>query len=93
MNHSNLVNRLSPVLNRYGYLCKLIKRIDKVAIYAAFNNNESLCPEGYFTVFIRQKKAGTFPDGRRSRAQELFPSQSKSASDAAFFMVDEGSGL
>ena len=93
MKNRNSVKLLPPVILRYGYICKLLKRIDNVAIYEAYNDEESLSPAGYFTIFIRQKKASTFPDGRHSPAQELFPPKSKGGTDAEFFMFDAGEGI
>ena len=93
MKNINSVELLPPVILRCGYIYKLLKRIDNVSIYEAYNDEESLSPAGYFTIFIRQKKASTFPDGRHSPAQELFPPKSKGGTDAEFFMFDDGNGI
>ena len=77
---------LPPVIERSGYIHKLIERNGMVAIYETYEIGDSEKLYGYSVARITREKEARFKNGHVIPARERFPSPSKFGFYGDFFM-------
>ena len=93
MEKASDIKQLGPVVKALGYHNILLKRIGRVVIYEAYMDDKHEELDGYFVGLIRVNAEGMFPDGRTSKAKEVFFQKSKGGFDVFFYMRNQGKGL
>ena len=87
------IKQLGPVVKALGYHNKLLRRIENIVIYEAYLDDRHEHLDGYFVGLIRVNPESIFPDGRVSKAKEVFFQKSKGGFDVFFYMRNQGKGL
>ena len=87
------IKQLGPVVKALGYHNKLIRRIENIVIYEAYMDDKHEHLDGYFVGLTRVNPESIFPDGRVSKAKEVFFQKSKGGFDVFFYMRNQGKGL
>lgn len=77
---------LPPVIERSGYIHKLIERIGMVAIYETYEIENSNKLYGYCVARITREKEARFKNGYVIPARERFPSPSRFGTYGFFYM-------
>ena len=93
MEKTSEIKQLGPVVKALGYHNKLLKRIGRVVIYEAYMDDRHEKLDGYFVGLVRVNPESIFPDGRVSKAKEVFFQKSKGGFDVFFYMRNQGKGL
>ena len=93
MEKTSDIKQLGPVVKALGYHNKLLKRIGRVVIYEAYLDDRHEHLDGYFVGLVRVNPESIFPDGRVSKAKEVFFQKSKGGFDVFFYMGNQGKGL